>query len=142
MSRLIYLADAIGLPKHIEQSARKIYLDFLWGGKSRPVAIKTTSLLQEHGGIGMVDVGAFFKVRKVLILNRLLAEPVNTWKIIPRSYFQKMDKMFDTENFVMKCTDIRGLDLGKMPAFYQHALLCYAELNQNIKDTPQTTEER
>ena len=44
------------------------------------------------------------------------------WNIIGKQWLKVLDEEYDIENFILKCIDIKGLNFGKIPQYYQECI--------------------
>ena len=71
MSKFVYLAQSIVVPKNIIKQIDSLIYNFLWPGKREK--IKRTTLIgqKEHGGLEMCDTHTFFNSLKLKWINNL-----------------------------------------------------------------------
>ena len=123
LSKLIYNASVISIPKHFVKEIDKISFNFIWEGK--PAKVKRSTIIREkkRGGLKMLDFEIMDKALKVAWIERLKTHPSASWKIIPELGV----KQYGGLTFLIKCQyDIRMLSLDNLPNFY-HTLLAYLQ---------------
>ena len=123
LSKLIYNATVLSIPKHFVKEINKISFNFIWEGK--PAKVKRSTIIREkkRGGLKMLDFEIMDKALKLAWIERLKTHSSASWKIIPELGV----KQYGHLTFVIKCQyDIRMLFLDNLPNFY-HTLLAYLQ---------------
>ena len=123
LSKLIYNASVLSIPKHFAKEINKISFNFIWEGK--PAKVKRGTIIREkkHGGLKMLDLEIMDKALKVAWIERLKTHSSASWKIIPELGV----KQYGGLTFLIKCQyDIKMLSLDNPPIFY-HTLLAYLQ---------------
>ena len=123
LSKLIYSASVLSIPKHFVKEINRISFNFIWEGK--PAKVKRSTIIREkkHGGLKILDFEIMDKVLKVAWIKRLTTHSSASWKIIPELGV----KQYGGLTFLIKCQyDIKMLSLDNLPNF-DHTLLAYLQ---------------
>ena len=123
LSKLIYNASILPIPKHFVKEINKIAFHFIWEGK--PAKVKRSTIIREKkcGGLKMLDFEVMDKALKLAWIERLKTNSSASWKIIPELGV----KQYGGLTFLIKCHyDIKMLSLDNLPNFY-HTLLAYLQ---------------
>ena len=123
LSKLIYSASVLPIPKHLVKEINRIAFNFIWDGK--PAKVKRSTIIREkkRGGLKMLDFEIMDKALKVAWTERLKTPSSASWKIIPELGV----KQYGGLTFLINCQyDIKMLSLDNLPSFY-HTLLTYLQ---------------
>ena len=123
LSKLIYNASVLSIPKHFAKESNRISFNFIWEGK--PAKVKRSTIIRErkHGGLKMLDLEILDKALKVAWIERLKTHSSASWKIT----LELGVKQYGGLTFLIKCQyDIKMLSLDNPPNFY-HTLLAYLQ---------------
>ena len=53
---------------------------------------------------------------------------MDSWNAIGKHWLQKYDNEFGVDGFFLcKCSDIKGLDIGSIPKYYQNAIQAWKQ---------------
>ena len=131
---LMYCMQTRLIPEHIKTGFDRKVRDFIWKKKRMKVKREKCILTPEKGGIGMPDIYVIEKVRRISLVQRILKDGLEKWKIIPLASVQKLDNKLKIKNFLLKVRDasdiIRKLNI---PEFYKHVILCLQELRRKCQ---------
>lgn len=136
MSSISYLTDIY--TSHVPQSfitkTRELIRDFLWSGKTWRISQNTLALRKEHGGLELQDINNFISCKKIKWILRIICSPQCKWNSYGRYCFALGDKLFNSENFLLQCSSIKGLTI-ELPPFYKTCLdsWCFVKKKQNVK---------
>lgn len=81
LSKLIYNASVLSIPKHFVKEINRISFNFIWEGK--PAKVKRSTIIREkkRGGLKMLDFEIMDKALKVAWIERLKTHSSASWKI-------------------------------------------------------------
>ena len=132
MSKFVYLAQSIVVPKHIIKHIDSLIYNFLWHGKREK--IKRTTLIgqKEHGGIEMCDTYTFFNSLRLKWINNLTSKEEANWKILPNYFLQNFGEDFfifhmNLDNF----KNIKIYNKSVIPDFYKDIIDTWICVNQH-----------
>ena len=129
MSNVSYLTDIYTqyIPPVFISSTRDLIRDFLWGGNTWRVAQKTTALRHEHGGLEIPDLESFIKSKRIMWLLRIHFSETDKWNAIGKNKLATLNTQYNTNNFLLKCSSLKTLNLNHLPQFYKVCLNSWAE---------------
>ena len=123
LSKLIYNASVLPIPKHFVREINKISFNFIWEGK--PAKVKRSTIIGEKkcSGLKKLDFEVMHKALRVAWVERLKTHSSASWKIIRELGV----KHYGGLTFLIKCHyDFKMLSLDNLPNFY-HTLLAYLQ---------------
>ena len=99
LSKLIYNASVLPIPKHFGKEINKISFIFIWEGK--PAKVKRSTIIREKkcSGLKMLDFEVMDKAVKVAWIEWLTTHSSASWKIIPELGV----KQYGGLTFLIKC---------------------------------------
>jgi exodeoxyribonuclease III len=127
-SNISYLAEVYteNIPEIFLEETKNLIRDFIWG-KTWRVAQATMSLYREHGGIELPDLDSLIKSKKILWILKIHYSKINNWNCLGKQILQSLDTDFNTDNFLLQCSSLKGLSMRNVPQFYQTCLLSWSE---------------
>ena len=131
LSKLIYNASVLNVPKQYVEQINKITLNFIWDGK--PAKIKRSTIIGERrkGGLKMCDFAIMEKALKIAWIKRIQNELPSSWKIIPDVMVQQHGNLF----FLTRCNyDPNMLSLENLSPFYRSILLYWHDFKKSKKN--------
>ena len=126
LSKLIFNASVLQVPKHFIEKMNKITFNFIWDG--RPPKIKKNTIIGEkkNGGLKMCDFTIMEKALKIAWIYRIQNNSCAAWKFIPDQILRHHGNL----TFLTNCNhDVKSLKLENLPVFYRSIL----EYWQNFK---------
>ena len=144
LPKITDIASVCTIPKEYIQRLKTMIYNFIWGGQND--RIKRTDLCKEYskGGLAMIDIDQYLNSIQISWLKRLTTSTpmINSWKIIPLSYFKKNGPDFlifiaNMDNFNCLC--------GKkyVSPFYAELIKTWIICNKkNIKEPKQYSQVR
>ena len=110
---------------------KTIFHDFLWDKKHPLVNRDTIALPVTEGGLQMINIENCIKIAQIKLINNLIRGDDETWTILPKFWFSQVCPKINNEMFITICSDIKDLNLTKIPTFYREALITWASLRGN-----------
>ena len=134
MSSVSYLTDIYTehVPPIFLKETKNLIKEFLWGGKTWRVASKTMATRSQHGGLEIPDLESYIKSKKISWILKIHYKPSSTWNTIGKYYLTLYDEKFDTQNFLLKCSHKKSLNLDKIPHFYKICLEAWSEMLSKV----------
>ena len=114
-SQIGYLAEIKTIPHNINKQIESLIWNFLWNNKHPLVNHKTMHLNLEEGGVKMLNLKDFIEAKRIHFIYKMIKAEYQNW-------LKVLDEEYDIENFILKCTDIKGLNFEEIPQYYQDAL--------------------
>ena len=114
-SQIGYLAEIKTIPHNINKQIESLIWNFLWNNKHPLVNRKTMHLNLEEGGVKMLNLKDFIEAKRIHFIYKMIKAEYQNW-------LKVLDEEYDIENFILKCTDIKGLNFEEIPQYYQDAL--------------------
>jgi exodeoxyribonuclease III len=121
------------IPSLFIKSVKELCGQFLWGSKTWRVAQKTMALRYTHGGLQIPDLETLIKTKQILWLIKIVQGQTDTWNCLGRAHLQSYDKMTGSNFFLLTCSNLKVLNIDKMPAFYRVCLKSWTEVIQKNK---------
>ena len=128
LSKLIYNASVLNVPKQYVEQINKIIFNFIWDGK--PAKIKRSTIIGErrNGGLKMCDFAIMEKALKIAWIKRIQNEVTSSWKIIPDVIVQQYGNLF----FLSRCNyDPEMLSLENLSSFYRSILVYWHDFKKS-----------
>ena len=104
----------------------------MWGRKTWQVSQKNIGLRKKHGGIELQDLHHFIESKKLKWVIRIHFSNLSKWNAIGKKYFQSCDKLYDMENFLLRCSSFNGMVLN-VPIFYRVCLNVWCKIQANAE---------
>ena len=94
LSKLIYNASVLNVPKQYVEQINKITFNFSWDGK--PAKIKRSTIIGERrkGELKMCDLAIMERALKIAWIKRIQNKVPSSWKIIPDVMVQQHGNLF------------------------------------------------
>ena len=128
LSKLIYSASLLPMPKGFAEKINKIIFHFIWDNKPAKIKRKTIIAEKRHGGLKMVDFEMMERSLKIAWAKRIIENCDASWKIVPENAL----KQYGGLTFFTKCQyNIKLFELQNLPVFYRTILSYW----QNFKLT-------
>ena len=130
----------VHIPDNHIRDMQNLIWEFLWNGKKYPIQKDICTLPRNMGGLGMVDIAALIKVKRILWLIKILKGGENkNWTALPMSYFRCLDNDFNIPLMALRVTDSKELLESKhIPLLYKECILYFQELcrKARVSDFP------
>ena len=132
ISNVVYAAGLKTIPENKIKEFNSEIWKFLWNGKMEPVKREICMRKNDTGGIGMPNLIDIIKTRQIMMVKRILSEGNETWKILPRKYFQSLDKDFAEQYFLLKAVvPDEIIEELKIPLFYKQCIKSWQQAIRN-----------
>ena len=119
LSKLIYSASLLSIPKGLIEKINKIIFNFIWDNKPAKIKRKTIIAEKKCGGLRMVDFEMMERSLKIAWVKRIIENCDASWKIVPEYALNQYGGL----TFFIKCQyDIKLFDLQNLPEFYRTIL--------------------
>lgn len=119
ISRLIYPAYTLGVPKSAIKSINQINFDFIWKRKTHYIRQGNLVKQYEDGGLQAIDFDSLNGTLKINWLRSFLRNQNSLWFHIPNKIFSELGGI----SFLLRCDfDIKKLPI-KLSSFHQQCLL-------------------
>ena len=128
-SQIGYLAEIKTVPHNIIKQIESLIWNFLWNNKHPLVNRKTMHLNLEEGGVKMLNLKNFIEAKRIHFIYKMIKAEYQNWNIIGKQWLKVLDEEYDIENFILKCTDIKGLNLGEIPQYYQECIKSWVKFH-------------
>lgn len=119
ISRFIYPAYSLSIPKDAIRAINQTIFNFIWKGKTHYIKKGTMVKEYEEGGVKAIDFDCINGTIKINWLRHFLKQPEQFWFHIPNEIFTKLGGI----KFLLLC----DYDLNKLPikisSFHQQTLL-------------------
>ena len=96
--------------------------DYLWEGKQPLVNRQTICLNFENGGVNMINLRHCIEAKRIKFIHKIVNSKPEHWNMIGKYWLSCLDKRYDTENFLLQCSNIKGLHLPIPSIFYKDAI--------------------
>ena len=140
MSSMAYLTDLYPtcIPEEFLTQTKDLIKEFLWSGKTWRVAQKTCSLRKKHGGLEIPDLDCFTEAKNVMWIIKIHFSDLTNWNAIGKCLIKSFDMRYQTENFLLKCSSLKSLNIKKLPEFYQQCINAWTRMivKTDIKEKP------
>ena len=119
LSKLIYLAQIINVPKSLVKQIKQIQKNFLWADSNPKIKHETLCLDFRNGGLRNCDIEGKIISLQILWLKRLIDENFHEWKLIPKNL---MKKSFGSKFTFHANLAFRNSMIKDFPIFYKEIL--------------------
>ena len=85
LSKLVYCALLLPMPKGLAKKINKIIFHFIWDNKPAKVKRKTVIADKRHGGLKMVDFEMMERSLKIAWVQRITENCDASWEIVPKT---------------------------------------------------------
>ena len=142
MSNLLYSMEVKTPPNYIIKEVDRLFNNFLWDDRARGKVKREISILPRmYGGLGVPDLHTSLVTRRVKFILKVIEDPEEKWKLIPRMYLSRLDLDYCQKYFLLNVTDSRA-HIGKnIPEFYKECILHYQQYLKVCKDNPESKDE-
>ena len=131
LSKLIYNASVLNVPKQYVEQINKITFNFIWDGKRAKIKRSTIIGERTKGGLKMCDFAIMEKALKIAWIKRIQNEVPSSWNIIPDVMVQQHGNLF----FLTRCNyDLKMLSLENLSPFYRSILLHWHDSKKSKKN--------
>ena len=79
----------------------------------------------------MVDLDNCLKITHIKLIDNIINVGEEVWTILPRFWFWQACPQIKDDKFLTKCSDIKNINLSKIPLFYREALITWNKLRKN-----------
>ena len=79
-------------------------------------------LNKKRGGLNMIDVGIFYNSKQINLLYRIIHSKKEAWNVISKHWLQGLDRKYQENFFLCRCTSTEGLNIPEMSTFYVKTL--------------------
>ena len=76
----------------------------------------------ENGGVNMINLRHFIEAKRIKFIHKIVNSKPEHWNMIGKYWLSCLDKRYDTENFLLHCSSIKGLHLLIPSIFYKDAI--------------------
>ena len=66
----------------------------------------------------MINIDSFIKSKQIKSMQKILRSKTDNWNTIAKWWLQKFDIKYNCDNFLAKCSDLRGLQMENFPKYY------------------------
>ena len=71
---------------------------------------------------GMINIDSLIKAKQFKSMHQILNGKKDNWNSIGKWWSKKYDQIYNTEYVFTTCSDFKGLQIYKLPIYYQHLL--------------------
>ena len=135
ISLIGYELEMNGIPKNIEKEINKILWDFLWDGKQPLVNRQTMCFNLDNGGVNMINLRHFIEAKQIKFIHKIINSPTEHWNMIGKYWLSSVDRLHNTENFLFRCSTIKGLYLQIPSNFYKEAVASWCSFRGKLQAT-------
>ena len=122
-----------GIPKNIEKDINKRLWDFLWDGKQPLVNRQTMCFNLNSGGVNMINLRQFIEAKQIKFIHKISNSQTEHWNRIGKHWLSLIDEIHNSENFLLRCSTIKGFQLRIPSSFYKEALLSWCSLRAKLQ---------
>ena len=133
ISQIGYELEMNGIPKHIEKDINKLLWEFLWDGKQPLVNRQTMCFNLDSGGVNMINLRQFIEAKQIKFIHKISNSQTENWNRIGKHWLSLFDEIHNSENFLLHCSTIKGLQLRIPSSFYKEALLSWCLLRAKLQ---------
>ena len=92
----------------------------------------------------MIDLENIIKAKQIKWIDKIVNSKTEEWNAIGQYWLQTYDKEYNVEYFILKCSDIKTLNMGRLPNYYQEAIKSRSEIQRyrNITNKTEILNER
>jgi len=119
-----------GIKSRYVKELKTLFHEFLWDKKHPLVNREIIALPATEGGLKMVDLDNYLRISQIKSINSIINGTEDKWTILPRYWFKQACPKINDDLFVTKCSDIKELNLSKIPTFYREALITWIEFRK------------
>ena len=127
LSVIGYEIEMRGIPERYEKEINDAIWSFVWDGKTNQISRNVSCLPSEKGGMGMVNLRNFIKAKQVKCMYSLINTETDKWNAIGKFWLTAFDEKFDTDFFLCKCSEFRGIGPFKMSKYYVNLLNSWSD---------------
>ena len=120
-SQMGYLAEIKPVPNNVIKLIESLIWNFLWNSKQPLVNRKTMYLNLDEGGVKML-LREFVESKQIHFIYKIIQSEYENWNTIGKHWLKSLDKEYNTDYFICKCTSIKGLDLHGLSKYYQDCI--------------------
>lgn len=126
LSQIGFIAETKIMPKYIAKTIETLLWNFLWNDKQPLVNRNTMYLNTESGGINMINMKHFIESKQIKFIYKIISSEYANWNIIGKNWLKRLDRQYNIELFLCKCSNIKGLDLSSIPQFYRDCVTSWS----------------
>lgn len=126
------------IPQNMSTTIKNLCTDFIWGTKKNSVALKTLTLLKDHGGLQLKCFDTLVKTKQAQWIYKITTSKVETWNNISKHQLKIPGNLFRDENYITQSTDLKHLNKYIQSKFLVTCLKGWSEL---LKQNPTTKDE-
>lgn len=128
LSKLIYNASVLPVPKAFCELVNKITFGFIWDNKTPKIKKSTIIGDKGNGGLNMIDFTLMNKALKCIWVKRFNLKSNAAWRIIPDEATYQMGCF----NFLLSCKfNAKENKINNLPPFYERVLQYWYDLREN-----------
>ena len=114
-----YEIEIRGVPEKFKKEIIDLIWNFIWGGKVNQIDRHVCCLEVEKGGMGMINFDSFLESKHIKLLYRIINEPIQSWNAIGKFWLRKLDRKYNEQFFICKCSNVSNFNLNFLPVFYR-----------------------
>ena len=92
------------------------------------------TLIKEHGRIQLPDFEYLLKTKQINWILKISHKPLNTWNSYGKTILETLDNEYGIPDLLLKCSDLKKLNLENVPLFYKTCLKSLAEILAKNKE--------
>ena len=81
----------------------------------------------------MLNLKDFTEAKRIHFIYKMIKAEYQNWNVIGKQWLTVLDEEYDIENFILKCTDIKGLNLGEILQYYQECIKSWVKFHSTEK---------
>jgi hypothetical protein len=78
--------------------------------------------------MGMIHIDSLIKAKQFKSMHKILNAKNDNWNSIGKWWLKKYDQIYKTEYFFTTCSDFKGLQINKLPIYYQNLLKTWSNV--------------
>ena len=122
-----------GIPKNKEKEINTLIWNFLWDGKQQLVNRQTMCLNLDSGGVNMINLRHFIEAKQIKFIYKIINSKPEHRNMIGKYWLGFLDKRYDSENFLSRCSNIKGLHLQFPSQFYKESVASWCSFRGKLQ---------
>ena len=126
-----YETQMKGMPENMIKPIKDILFKFLWDNKPALVNKEAICLPEKEGGLNMIDVESFIKIKQIKWIDNIINSKYDDWNALAKYWLQTLDERTEINYFITKCSSLDNINIKQIPQFYKKALETWVKFKEN-----------
>ncbi|WAR24788.1 YTX2-like protein [Mya arenaria] len=105
-SAINFEVETRGISQKISNDSEQIMNNFIWNEKKPKVARDTLKREKDHGGVNLCSITEYKQALQIKMIYKIIHSKNEIWNNIGKYYLGLLDKSFNTNLFICKCSEI------------------------------------